>query len=86
MKAKKCKECGKISIPRCGTQVYCDGPHTSICVICEKEFSYTVRPTEKPHTCSRECQEELRSKIAMDKMEAHKFARVYDCGVIRWEY
>lgn len=67
MKAKKCKECGKIFIPRCGTQVYCDGPHTSICVICGKEFSYTVRPTEKPHTCSKECQENLRSKTAMDK-------------------
>lgn len=31
---KICKECGREFTPKCGTQVYCTGPHTSICVIC----------------------------------------------------
>lgn len=60
MKPKKCKECGKIFIPRCGTQVYCDGPHFATCSGCGQSFAYTCRPTERPHTCSRECQEVMK--------------------------
>jgi len=67
MKPKKCKECGKIFFPKSGSQLYCNGPHESICVICGKKFPYTCRPTEKPKTCSKECQEKLRSRTAFEK-------------------
>lgn len=60
-KVKVCRECGKEFHPRQSTQVYCDNPHVSRCVVCSREFEYTVRPSEKPKTCSRECQEKLRS-------------------------
>lgn len=60
-KVKICKECGLEFIPRQATQVYCNRPHTSVCVVCGKEFEYTCRPTEKPKTCSKVCQEQLRS-------------------------
>lgn len=60
-KAKVCKECGKIFYPHQASQVYCSGPHTSVCVVCGKTFEYSVRPSEKPETCSKICQEKLRS-------------------------
>lgn len=64
---KICKECGKKFHPRNGVQVYCDGPHVSTCVICGNKFEYSVRPSEKPKTCSRSCQEKLRSKTAQER-------------------
>lgn len=62
-----CKECRKEFHPNQGTQIYCPGPHTAKCVICGKEFTYTVRPSEKPQTCSRKCQEALRSRTAQER-------------------
>ena len=64
---KICKECGKEFTPKCGTQVYCTGPHTSICVICNKKFEYTCSPNEKPKTCSIKCQGELRKLTVKTK-------------------
>ena len=58
---RKCKECGKEFLPKNDTQLYCEGPHKSVCVICGKEFEYTVRPSEKPQTCSRTCKTKLQS-------------------------
>lgn len=63
---KICKECGREFTPKCGTQVYCTGPHTSICVICNRKFEYICSPNEKPKTCSIECQGELR-KLTVKK-------------------
>lgn len=60
MKPKKCAECGKIFTPKCGTQRYCVGPHVTKCAVCGKEFTYTVRPTEKPQTCGVVCREKLK--------------------------
>ena len=58
---KKCKECGKEFHPKNTTQLYCEGPHKTTCVICGKEFEYTVRPSEKPRTCSKACHTKLQS-------------------------
>lgn len=58
---RKCKECGKEFLPKNDTQLYCEGPHKSVCVICGKEFEYTVRPSEKSQTCSRACKTKLQS-------------------------
>lgn len=66
-KLKQCKECGKSFSPRQATQLYCPGPHNSTCIICGKVFQYTCRPTEKPKTCSKACQEKLRSKTAQER-------------------
>lgn len=66
-KQKRCEECGKLFNPVQASQKYCKGPHTSVCVVCGKEFSYTVSPHEKPKTCSRKCQEVLRSQTAQFK-------------------
>lgn len=52
---KICQECGKKFQPRRKDQKFCKGPHTSICVICGKEFDYTCSPNEKPNTCSKVC-------------------------------
>lgn len=65
-KKKICKECRREFRPKCGTQVYCTRPHTSICVICNKEFEYTCSPNAKPKTCSIECQSEL-TKLTVKK-------------------
>lgn len=58
MKLKKCKECGSTFVPRNGTQVYCNGPHFSVCKICGKPIEYTCSPKEKPTYCSPECRKE----------------------------
>lgn len=60
MKSKICLECGKEFIPKNGFQKYCEGPHISKCAVCGQTFEYSVRPSEKPKTCSRECQTELQ--------------------------
>lgn len=64
---KICIECGREFHPRQSNQVYCNNPHTSKCVICNKEFQYTCRPSEKPNTCSKNCQEKLRSLTTMKR-------------------
>lgn len=66
-KVKFCKECGKGFHPRQASQIYCKGPHTTKCEVCGKLFEYSVRPSEKPKTCSRECQEKLRSVTTLDR-------------------
>ena len=66
-KLKICKECGREFISNQASHVYCSGPHHTTCVICGKEFEYTCSPKEKPNTCSRECQEVLRSQTAMTR-------------------
>ena len=66
MKLKKCLECGKEFYPKNGFQKYCNGPHTAVCVICNKEFQYTCRPSEKPKTCSRSCQTELQHRTSKE--------------------
>lgn len=65
--SRVCEECGKVFFPKQATQKYCLGPHVSTCVICGREFEYTCRPTEKPKTCSRICQEKLRSVTAQQR-------------------
>ena len=67
MKPKKCLECGKTFTPKNGHQKYCSGPHTSKCVVCGHIFEYTCRPSEKPKTCSRECQTQLQHQTAKTK-------------------
>ena len=68
MKSKKCLECGKEFLPKNGYQKYCEGPHISTCGICGKSFEYTCRPSEKPKTCSRECQTQLQRETALKKI------------------
>ena len=60
MEPKTCLECGKEFIPKTGFQKYCEGPHISKCEVCGQIFEYSVRPSEKPKTCSRKCQTELQ--------------------------
>ena len=62
-----CKECGKEFVANQASNVYCPGPHIAKCVVCGKDFTYTCSPKEKPHTCSRACQEVLRSQTAMSR-------------------
>lgn len=62
-----CKECGKQFMPRQATQIYCKGPHSTTCEVCGASFEYTCRPTERPKTCSRSCQEKLRSLTTMKR-------------------
>lgn len=67
MKQRICKECHKTFYPKNGTQIYCNNPHVAICAVCNKEFVYTVRPSEKPKTCSKECQQQLKISTTMRK-------------------
>lgn len=56
-----CKECGKPFHPIQASQIYCPGPHVSTCKVCGNSFEYTVRPSEKPETCSSECRKQLQA-------------------------
>lgn len=73
MKSKECKECGRIFIPRSGTQRYCDGPHQTKCKYCGRIFDYTCSPNEKPKYCSQVCINEgkkqtVRAKYGVDNV------------------
>ena len=67
-KFKYCKECGKEFIPRCGTQVYCEGPHTTYCETCGAPITYTCSPKEKPKYCSTKCRTSGIHKRNMEKL------------------
>ena len=67
-KFKYCKECGKEFIPRCGTQVYCEGPHTTYCETCGAPVTYTCSPKEKPKYCSTKCRTSGIHKRNMEKL------------------
>lgn len=66
-KPKACKECGKIFTPRCGTQVYCSGPHITYCETCGKAIEYTCSPKEKPRYCCKTCRTEGVKKHNIEK-------------------
>ena len=73
MKSKECKECGRIFVPRCGTQRYCDGPHQTECKYCGRIFDYICSPNEKPKYCSQYCINEgkkltVRAKYGVDNV------------------
>lgn len=57
---RTCKFCGKEFHPKSSRQIYCDGPHYGICVICGKEYEIPdVTQTDYAKTCSKECRDEL---------------------------
>ena len=64
---KICEECGKEFIPRCGTQRYCSGPHTTSCEVCGKAIEYTCSPREKPKCCSQPCINERKRRNVFKK-------------------
>ena len=73
MKEKQCRECGRIFVPRSGTQRYCDGPHQTACKCCGRIFYYTCSPNEKPKYCSQNCINEgkkatVRAKYGVDNV------------------
>ena len=65
-KEQECPECGKLFKRTSPGQVYCEGPHKSMCAICGHEFEYTCSPNEKPQTCSKKCAEELHHRTVKD--------------------
>ena len=64
---KICEECGKEFIPRCGTQRYCSGPHTTSCEVCGKVIDYICSPREKPKCCSQSCINERKRRTVFEK-------------------
>nr|DAQ11196.1 MAG TPA: endonuclease-like protein [Bacteriophage sp.] len=66
-KPKACKECGKMFTPRCGTQVYCSGPHITYCETCGRAIEYTCSPKEKPRYCCKTCRTEGVKKHNIEK-------------------
>lgn len=73
---KICAECGKEFVPKQAVQLFCPGPHITKCVICGKAFEYTCRPKDKPKTCSRNCQEKLRSATAQERYGVDNVSRI----------
>ena len=58
---KKCKECGKLFVPKSARTQYCDDLHYRPCPVCGKlvEAKYLSDPAR---CCSKECQQALRAK------------------------
>ena len=61
MEMKKCKECGKLFVPKSLRQQYCDGPHFRPCPVCGTlvEAKYLSDPAR---CCSAECKKKLADK------------------------
>lgn len=61
MEMKKCKECGKLFMPKSMRSQYCDALHYRPCPVCGKpvEAKYLSDP---PRCCSKECQQASRAK------------------------
>lgn len=63
MEMKKCKECGKLFMPKSMRSQYCDDLHYRPCPVCGKkvEAKYLSDP---PRCCSKECQQVMRKNTA----------------------
>lgn len=61
MEMRKCKECGKLFMPKSMRSQYCDALHYRPCPVCGKpvEAKYLSDP---PRCCSKECQQASRAK------------------------
>lgn len=61
MEMKKCKECGKLFMPKSTRSQYCDDLHYRPCPVCQKsvEAKYLSDP---PRCCSKECQQILKKQ------------------------
>lgn len=61
MEMKKCKECGKLFMPKSMRSQYCDDVHYRPCPVCQKpvEAKYLSDP---PRCCSKECQQLLKKQ------------------------
>lgn len=61
LEMKKCKECGKMFVPRHKRQVYCDDVHYRPCPVCGKpvEAKYLSDPAR---VCSNECRKVLAQR------------------------
>lgn len=61
MEMKRCKECGKLFMPKSMRQQYCDALHYRPCPVCGKlvEAKYLSDPAR---CCSNECKKQLASK------------------------
>lgn len=62
-----CAECGKEFVPLQATQKWCKGPHSTRCIVCGKEISYTCSPREKPRTCSQTCTQKLKEQTVLSR-------------------
>ena len=76
MDSRICKECGRVFLPRCGTQIYCSGPHTAECRYCGKLFEYVCSPREKPKYCSKECINKGREQTVRDRYGVHNVSEL----------
>lgn len=61
MEMKKCKECGKLFLPKSIRSQYCDALHYRPCPVCGKlvEAKYLSDPAR---CCSKECQQALKKQ------------------------
>lgn len=61
MDMKKCKECGKLFVPKSTRSQYCDELHYRPCPVCSKlvEAKYLSDPAR---CCSKECQQVLKKQ------------------------
>lgn len=61
MEMKRCKECGKLFVPRSKRQQYCEDLHYRPCPVCGKlvEAKYLSDPAR---CCSKECKSQLAAK------------------------
>lgn len=61
LEMKKCKECGKLFVPKTKLSQYCNDLHYRPCPVCGKpvEAKYLSDP---PRCCSRECSKQKQAK------------------------
>ena len=68
LEMKRCKECGKMFVPRHKRQVYCDDVHYRPCPVCGKlvEAKYLSDPAR---VCSNECRKILAQRTKSQMKE-----------------
>ena len=59
-------------------QRFCRGPHTYNCEVCGKLFEYYCSPTDKPHTCSKECKYEYMKQNLQTKYGVNNVSQIPD--------
>ena len=73
MEMKKCKECGKLFVPKSARAQYCDGEHYRPCPVCGK-LVYAKYLSDPARCCSRECSQKKNNAVSITNVSCKEIS------------
>ena len=64
---KICEYCGREFETKWVRQKFCNGTHTTKCIICGSEFEFDITKSKIPDCCSKKCSKEKRRRTSIER-------------------